>query len=191
MSKEILPLTNKKSIGKKTISNSARVALLAGLSFAMMSCANDSIDISTEKLQEITAPNLTTLIVKDKNEQLSDFLDNNYARAGLAAALGMAIGMSVSARYLGKRHDETMLKALRIAGPLTMAAGLSSGLVDSFVPIDRHIPTSLILASTFLIASQQVANTFEHYKDPKIRAGALATAAGLSSLGVVAFMAFR
>lgn len=191
MSREILQPPSKKSVRKKTFANAARIALASGISFAMISCANDSASANSEQFQKITSPTPTTLVVQDKNEKLSDFLDNNYARAGLAAALGMAIGMSVSAYYLGKRYDESMLRALRIAGPLAMAASASTGLVDSFLTIDRHIPTSLFLAFTLLIASQQVINTFEHYKDRKIRTAALSTAAMLSSLGVTAFMAFK
>jgi len=191
MSREILQLPSKNSVRKKTLINTARIALASGISFAMISCASDSANASPEKFQEIASPTPITLIVQDKNEQFADFLDNNYARAGLAGALGMAIGMSVSAYYLGKRHDEAVLRALRIAGPLAMAASASSGLIDSFVPIDRHIPSSLLLASTFLIAGQQVINTFEHYKDPKIRTAALSTAAMLTSLGVTAFIVLR
>lgn len=191
MSREILQLSPKESVRKKTLINTARVALASGISFAMISCANDSASANSEHFQQTASPTPITSVVQDKNEKLSDFLDNNYARAGLAGALGMAIGMSVSAYYLGKRHDESMLRALRIAGPLAMAASASAGLIDSFVTIDRHIPTSLFLASTFLIASQQVISTFEHYKDRKIRVAALSTAAMLSSLGITAFMAFK
>lgn len=189
MSKEILQLRSKKSVRKKTILNSARAALAGGLLFTIISCASDSADSSSEKLQEFTSPPAITLVADNKNEKLSDFLDNNYTTAGLAATLGMAIGMSINAYYLGKRHDESMLRALRIAGPLTMAASVSTGLIDSFVTIDRHIPSSLFLASIFLIAGQQVINTFEHYKDPKIRTAALSTAAMLTSLGVTVFIA--
>lgn len=189
MSKEILQLPSKKSVRRKTIFNTARVALASGLSFAVISCAQYSAHDSKEQMQNITSPSPITLVAENKNEKLSDFLDNNYTTAGLAAILGIAIGMSVSAYYLGKRHDESMLRALRIAGPLAMAAGASTGLIDSFVIIDRHIPSSLFFASTFLIASQQVINTFEHYKDPKIRIAALSTAAMLTSLGVTAFIA--
>jgi len=192
MSREILQLPSKNSVRKKTLINIARTALASGICFTMISCANDSADaFDGGKPQELTSPSAITLVAKDKNEQLSDFLDNNYARIGLAATLGMAIGMSVSAYYLGKRYDESMLRALRIAGPLAMAASASTGLIDSFVTIDRHIPSSLFLAFTFLIASQQVINTFEHYKDSKIRTAALSTAAMLSSLGVTAFIALR
>lgn len=191
MSREILQLPSKKSVRKKTFANTARIALASGISFAMISCANDSASANSEQFQKITSPTPITSVVQDKNEKLSDFLDNNYARAGLAAALGMAIGMSVSAYYLGRRHDESVLRALRIAGPLAMAVSASTSLVDSFVTIDRHIPTSLFLASTFLVAAQQVTNTFEHYKDPKIRTAALSTAAMLSSFGITAFIALR
>lgn len=192
MSQEILQHPSKNSVRKKTLINTARIALASAISLAIISCANDSAnDSDGEKLQEFISPSAITLVTDDKNEQFSNFLDNNYARAGLAGALGMAIGMSVSAYYLGKRHDESMLRALRIAGPLAMAASASAGLVDSFVTIDRHIPTSLFLASTLLIASQQIINTFEHYKDRKIRVAALSTAAMLSFLGVTTFMAFK
>lgn len=191
MSKENLPVFNKKAVRRKVIPNSARVALVAGLSFVTMSCVNDSANASIENFHGITSPTPTTLIVKDKNDQFSDSLNDNYVKAGLAGALGMAIGMSVTAYYLGKRHDEAMLKALRIAGPLTMAAGASAGLVDSFITINRYIPSSLFLATTFLIAGYQVKNTFVRYKDPKIRAGALLAAGTLSSIGITAFMAFR
>lgn len=191
MSQEILQLSHKESVRKKTLINTARVAIASGISFAMISCANDSASANSEQFQKIASPTPITSVVQDKNAKLSDFLDNTYARAGLAATLGMAIGMSVSAYYLGRRHDESILRALRIAGPLAMAASVSTGLVDSFVTIDRYIPTSLFLASTLLIASQQVINTFEHYKDRKIRTAALSTAAMLSSLGITAFMAFK
>lgn len=191
MSKEIIQVPKKEFIRKKTIFNAARVALAGGLSFAIMSCAQDSAHDSKEHLQNISSPSPITLINEDKNEKISDLLDNNYARAGLAGTLGMALGMTISAHYLGKRYDESKLHALRVVGPIVMAASASTGLLDSFITIDRHIPISLFLASTLLIASQHVINTFEHYKDRKIRTAALSTAVMLSSLGVTAFMAFK
>lgn len=192
MFKEILQLSSQNPVGKKTFTNTARIALASGISFAILSCANDSANASSgKKLQEFTSPSAVTLVAKDKNERISDFLDNNYARAGLAAALGMAIGMSVSAYYLGKRYDESILRALRIAGPLVVTASVSAGLVDSFVAIDRHIPSSLFLASMLLVAGQQIIHTFEHYKDPKIRMSALSTAAMLTALGVTAVVTLR
>ena len=220
MSKEVWQSIYGKELIRRTggiLPKTASAVVLAGSIFALTAMSNDSVNASSIEFQNDYFPSPITIVTKEaltnpsniispisiaesnqeqeetksKNETISDFLKNNYARSGIAALLGMALAMTATAHYLGKRHDEFKLYALRIAGPIAMAASVSTALVDSFTTIDRNIPASLFLTSTLLIASHQIISAFEHYKNPKIRASATFTAAMLTSLGVTTLVALN
>lgn len=220
MSKEVLqPMPGKEPIRRrKILPATLRSVVLAGSIIALTATHNDSANASPTESQNYYFPPPITIVTKEaltnlsaiqispistaesnqeqeetksKNETISDFLKNNYARAGLAAILGMAVSLTINAHQLGKRHDENKLHALRVAGPLLMAASASSALIDSFITIDGNIPISLFVASTLITGSHQIINTFQHYKNPKIRAAAVSTATMFASFGVTALIAFN
>ncbi|MEK7534106.1 MAG: hypothetical protein AAB600_02100 [Patescibacteria group bacterium] len=214
MSKEVLQSTPRKdSVGKRIIPKAIRSAVLAGgFSLALIAASYGSGNVPQAKYENAIVSSVDTLPptnmqetltqdifvaspkpkqeqeIKSKDGVISDVLSNNYARVGLAAALAMAASITINAYQLGKRHDEAKLHMLRVAGPLIMTASASSALIDSFITIDRNIPASLFLASTLLIASHQITNTFQHYKNSKIRASAVFTAAMFVSLGATALI---
>lgn len=218
MSKEVLQSSPRKdSAGKRIIPKAIRSAVLVGgISLALTAGSYDSgNDFQVKYENEIvssvdmlsptaTKEALTQDIfiasskpkqeqeIKSGDEKISDFLKDNYARAGLAATIAAAIATTALAYYLGKRHDEMRLRILRITGPLLFFSGVSTTFAKSFTTIiDINIPASLLAGSVLLAASYQTVNAFQRYKDPKIRALALFGGTALTSLGAIGLLALN
>jgi len=119
-----------------------------------------------------------------RNEQISDFLEDNKIRALIAAAFLTSLASSYLTYRLAKKHDDENLQKLRITAPLLMSAAISSLGVDSFVTIDRHIPAALFAGSIFMQAGYNLFNVYQRESRKDIRRSAVATSAGLISIGL-------
>ena len=119
-----------------------------------------------------------------RNEQISNFLEDNKIRSLIAAAFLASLASSYLTYRLGQKHDDEKLRKLRVTAPLLMLAAIGSLGTDSFTTIDRHIPAALLAGSIFIQAGYNLFNTYQRETRKDIRRGALATSTGLVSIGL-------
>ncbi len=126
---------------------------------------------------------------RTKSDEIANLLKSDETRAILIAALGLSASLTLSAHLLGRKYDENKLHTLRVCGPALMTVSAGVLLFDSYKTIDSTIPAGIFLGSAMLSAGYIVINTFQHHRDPKIRAAALSGAGFLISLGITILLA--
>ena len=132
---------------------------------------------------------LDTEQTKSDEIEIANLLKSDETRAILIAALGLSASLTFSAYLLGRKYDENKLHALRVCGPALMTVSAGALLFDSYKTIDSTIPAGIFLGSVMLSAGHIVINTFQHHRDPKIRATALSGAGFLISVGITTLLA--
>ena len=120
-----------------------------------------------------------------RNEQISNFLEDNKIRSLIAAAFLTSLASSYLNYRLAKKHDDESLRKLRIAAPIFMSAAIGSLGVDSFMTIDRHIPAALFAGSVFIQAGYNLFNVYQRETRKDIRRSALVTSTGLIGVGLI------